>query len=44
MGKHDELVNQGGLYAHLYALNFSDSDPNAPLADDQATPVPSDDD
>ena len=37
MGKHDELVQQGGLYAHLYALNYSD-------ADHEPAPAPSDDD
>ena len=37
MGKHDELVEQDGLYAHLYSLNYSDADP-------ELAPVPSDDD
>ena len=40
MGKHDELVDQGGLYAHLYSLNFSDSDPTQ----EHSAPVSSDDD
>ncbi len=34
MGRHDELVEQGGLYAHLYALNYSDADASAPSASD----------
>ncbi len=37
MGKHEELVEQGGLYAHLYALNYSDAEPEVSAA-------PSDDD
>ena len=37
MGKHDELVEEGGLYAHLYALNYSDPDI-------ETAPAPSDDD
>ncbi len=40
MGKHDELVDQGGLYAHLYSLNFSDSDPTQ----EHSAPASSDDD
>ena len=40
MGKHEELLEQDGLYAHLYALNYSDAEAST---EEEAHPVPSDD-
>ena len=40
MGKHDELMEQEGLYAHLYNLNYSDAEATPEAS---ASPAPSDD-
>ena len=36
MGKHEELLERGGIYARLYALNFQD------LEEEESTPVTGD--
>lgn len=30
MGKHSELLNRGGLYAHLYSLNYAEQEEELP--------------
>ena len=36
MGKHEELLERGGIYARLYALNFQD------LEEEELTPLKGD--
>ena len=40
VGRHQELVEKGGLYAHLHSLNYGDQESTVP---EEHAPVPSDD-
>jgi ATP-binding cassette subfamily B protein len=40
MGKHAELLNRKGLYAHLHAINYGPSQEDEASATDNGAPVP----